>query len=112
MRALLIPLLLLGCDGCDVRVNKPEPIVPPFPDAGPPPEFDTSTCARACEVWERLGCKEGFPTCQVFGGDGSCTRFIACAEACEDAPHAYPERACVAESDALTCVALSEGCAE
>lgn len=110
MRLLLIALLLLGCDGCDVRVNNPEPIVPPFPDTGPSPEFDTSTCERACEIWEQLGCKEGFPICQVFGGDGNCSRYITCAEACEDAPHAYPDRVCVAGSKAQSCVALSEDC--
>jgi hypothetical protein len=101
MRLLFVPLFLIACDGCDVRVTpqEPTPPEPPFPtaDTGAVAPSPGASCSAACQHWEAQNCKEGFPVCSEFNAQGDCSRLVSCTVACERDPDVYPTAGCVSE---------------
>lgn len=99
MRHCVLALILAACSSCE----RPPPAPQPVPDAGPPP----ASCADACDRLIAWGCKAGALVCDTFDDAGECVGRMTCAQACELAPQAYPDPACV-----LELVPLGEPCAE
>lgn len=103
----LLSLLALGLCACQFPVGPREPDPEPTPDGGSP-------CEKACARFEQWGCKEADEVCEAFDASGKCALTISCTEACQQTPHAYPDPACVIETEpgdaAGACELVRETC--